>query len=88
MKEKLRKVQFNRSNAKCKNYTIGDILSDKDGILKKRFGLFHCWGEVIRCDSETGKIYPETVAIVEEIDTGDVYKIDPNAIVFVNDVNE
>ena len=85
METNLRKVQFNFGEDKCKNYTIGDIEDDKEGILKERYGRFHCWGEAIRCDSETGTILQETVAIVEEIETGDVFKIDPNTIVFIKD---
>ena len=87
MKELLRKVQFNLSAAKFKDFTIGDRESDENGILKRRYGLFHCWGEVIRCDPESGQKYQETVAIVEEIGTGDVYKVDPNTIVFIKESN-
>ena len=85
MKEKLRKVQFNLSDAKCKDYTIGDREYDKDGTLVERYGLFHCWGEAIHCDSETGQKLQETIAIVEEIETGEVYKVNPNTIIFVKD---
>lgn len=87
MKEKLRRVQFNLSNAKCKEYTFGDIEHDDKGILKERFGLFHCWGETIRCNSETGQKFQETIAIVEEEGTGDIYTVDPNAIVFLKEGN-
>lgn len=87
MKEFLRKVQFNLSDTKCKDYTIGDRETDESGILKERYGLFHCWGEVIRCDSESGLKYQETVAIVEEIGTGDVYTANPNTIVFIKENN-
>ena len=83
MKEELRKVQFNLGDAKCKDYTFGDMESDEKGILKERHGLFHCWGDVISYDSETGQKLQETVAIVEDLDSGDVYKVDPNTIVFV-----
>ena len=87
MKEPLRKVQFNLSDAKFKDFTIGDREFDENDVLKKRYGLFHCWGETIRCDSESGQKYQETVAIVEEIETGDVYKADPNTIVFIKENN-
>lgn len=80
-------VQFNLSDAKCKDYTIGDRENDVNGILKERYGLFHCWGEAIRYDSETGNKLQETVAIVEEIGTGDVYKANPDTIVFINENN-
>lgn len=85
METKLRKVQFNFGEEKCKKYTMGDLEYDKEGTLKERYGLFHCWGEAVRCDSETGQKYQETVAIVEEIETGDVFKVDPNTIVFVKE---
>lgn len=85
MEKELREVQFNFGEDKCKNYTIGDIENDDEGNLKERYGRFHCWGEAIRCDSETGQKYQETVAIVEEIETGDVFKVDPNTIVFIKD---
>ena len=85
MEKELRKVQFNLGEDKCENYTIGDIEYDNEGILKERFGVLHCWGEAIRCDSETGQKYQETVAIVEEIGTGMVYKVDPATIVFVKE---
>lgn len=87
MKDCLRKVQFNLSDAKCKDYTIGDRENDVNGILKERYGLFHCWGEIIRSDSETGRKLQETVAIVEEIGTGEVYKANPNTIVFIKEGN-
>ena len=85
MKEKLRKVQFNFGDAKCKDYTFGDTQSDEKGILKERYGLLHCWGEAIRYDSETGQKFQETVAIVEEVDSGAVYKVDPNTVIFVKE---
>ena len=83
MKKHLRKVQFNLSDAKCKDYTIGDMESDENGILKERYGLFHRWGEAIRCDSESGQKLQETVAIIEEIETGYIYKVNPNTMVFL-----
>ena len=67
--------------------TIGDRENDVNGILKERYGLFHCWGEIIRSDSETGRKLQETVAIVEEIGTGEVYKANPNTIVFIKEGN-
>ena len=88
MKEVLRKVLFNLSDAKCKDYSVGDRWTDEGGILKERHGLLHCWGEAIRCDSETVQKFQETVAIVEDIETGNVYKVDPNTIVFIKDINE
>ena len=83
--KKLRKVLFNFSNEKCKDYTVGDKWYDEVGTIKECYGLFHCWGEVIRCDSETGQKLQETMAIIEEIETGEVYKVDPNAIVFIKE---
>lgn len=81
----LRKVQFNLGDDKCKNYSVGDKWYDKDEMLKQRYGLFHCWGEAIRFDLETGEKMQETVAIVEEIATGEVYRVNPNTIVFEKD---
>lgn len=81
MKETLRKVQFNLSDEK--SYSYGDLESDDEGILKERFGVLHCWGESVSIDSETNQKFQETVAIVEEINSGKVYKVDPNSIVFV-----
>ncbi len=83
MEKDLRKVQFNLGEEKFNSYTLGDLESDNDEILKERKGLFHCWGNAIRLDSETGMKYQETIAIVEEISTGDVYKVNPNTMVFL-----
>jgi len=83
MKEIPRKVKFNFGDAKCKDYTTEDFYSDTNGILKERDGWFHCWGYVIRYDNETGRRFQDTVAIVEELKTGEVYKVDPNTIVFI-----
>lgn len=44
-------------------------------------GLFHCWGTEIEED-EKG-FHESTVAIVESV-SGDVYKIDPNQIKFLD----
>lgn len=84
----LRKVQFNLGEAKCEDYTYGDMESDSSGILKERQGWFHCWGEAVHSDNETGQNLQETIAVVEEINSGKIYKVDPNTIVFLKDVNE
>ena len=85
MNSELRKVHFNLSNQKLKSYTIGDFEDDESGTLKERNGLFHCWGDEIYCDSETEEKFQRTIAIVEEIGTGEVYKVDPNTIVFIKE---
>lgn len=86
--KKLRKVQFNLGDAKCKDYTYGDMESDTTETLKERQGWFHCWGEAIHLDEENGRKFQDTIAIIEEIETGKVYKVDPNTIVFLDILNE
>ena len=88
MKDSLRKVQFNLGDLKCQDYTIGDLSYDDEETIKERYGLFHCWGEAIRCELETGQKLQETVAIVEEIISGKIYKVDPNTIVFIKEDKE
>ncbi|MBP5364828.1 MAG: hypothetical protein J6Y82_02755 [Bacteroidales bacterium] len=83
MNEELRKVTFDLNE---QNLFIGDIsldFKDKDGILKRRHGLFYRFGDKIVYDSEQEKSFQKTVAIVEEIATGKIYEVAPERVKFV-----
>lgn len=83
MNDNFRKVLFNLGEINRKDSTFGDLDTDTEGILKEREGMFHCWGDAIHCDSKTGQKLQKTVAIVEEVDTGRIYLVDPRTIIFV-----
>ena len=81
MKEELRKVIFNLNE---QNLTIGDLgYEDTEGIMDERQGYFHRLGDLIVYDSEHGRNLQQTVAIIEEIDTGIVYEVVPHCFRFV-----
>lgn len=53
-----------------------------DEEIKQRDGLFHCFGnEVVMVE---GVNFSQTVAIVEEVGTGNVFQIAPSNIQFKN----
>lgn len=77
---KLRKVRFNLNE---QNLSLGDIdYEDSDSIMMMRNGYFHRFGDVICYDPKQGKNYQKTIAIVEEMETGDVFEVAPHCISF------
>lgn len=80
MEDKLRKVSFNLNG---QNLNYGDLdYNDSEGIMKERQGEFHRWGDTTTYDSQEQKMFQKTVAIVEEISTGQIYEIAPHCLKF------
>ncbi len=87
MEKKLRKVKFNLSNINNKDLTIGDYEFDEGECLKEREGYFHRWGDEVYTDPQTLIKYQVTIALIEELNTGRVYKVDPQTVVFTQSSN-
>ena len=51
--------------------------------MKERKGFFHEWGVHICHDSENGMLLESSIGIVEEENTGKVYEVLPENIIFL-----
>lgn len=82
--ENLRKVNF--CLAKDPGYGLFDFGKEEEQKefeedIKPRFGIFHNWGnEIITLENES---YQNTFAIVEELETGNVFHVEPKNIQFL-----
>lgn len=81
---------MSKRRKKC-NYTAHVILpvdqregpEDKGHFIKEGVGWFHIWGTSFM-EFEDGAV-EITVAIVEDVETGQVYQSDPTEIRFINE---
>lgn len=68
------------------NTPIGDYESGNENAverMKERKGFFHEWGVHIYHDSENGRLLESSIGIVEEENTGKVYEVLPENIIFL-----
>lgn len=80
MPEKLRMVLFNLNE---QNLALGDFEDgDPKGILADREGFFHRWGDVIWYDPSSKMHFQKTIAIVEELKSGNVFEVSPHCLKF------
>lgn len=84
--EKLRKVEFTLEQQKMNLADYGYMIGEPDEktleILKKRKGLFHCFGNEPFYDAGSECLRDRIVGIVEEEGTGQVYHVVPQFIRF------
>jgi len=80
MIEKLREVEYSFENGNNEGLFDRD---DSEHLYEKKIGLFHRWGDEMKWDSsEAQRFIPNTYAIVEDLETKNVYKINPECITF------
>ena len=72
MSEELRKVTF------CIGYPDG---FDPDAT-RERDGYFHKWVEEQDVSPQTGEAYTKTLALVEDAESGKVYKVETDLVTF------
>ena len=81
MKNELRKVLFNLNE---QDLSFGDLgFDDPDNIMEERQGYFHRWGDVIVNDATQERNLQKTVAIIEEMSTGNVYEVAPHCVKYI-----
>lgn len=54
-----------------------------DEVMKKRDGIFHCWGNELIWDAEASVWRERVIGVVEEETTGKVYQVIPECITFI-----
>ena len=56
---------------------------DPGFVLVSGTGWFHCWGNDIEAISKT-ELQNNTVAVIEDCETGKVFNVHPNNVQFIN----
>lgn len=85
MSEELRKVTF------CIGYPDGfdpDATEEESQYeferTRERDGYFHKWVEEQDVSPQTGEAYTKTLALVEDAESGKVYKVETDLVTFKN----
>lgn len=84
MQEDLRKVMFQPGycNGFDPDWTEEERQEEYERT-RRREGCFHKWVEEQDICPQTGNPYTKTLALVEDADTGQMYKVEPELITFV-----
>ena len=82
----LRKVKYflQRPKSFIPDCDLGDSNS-QDELQVEKHGYFHCWVCEERKSAESGQFREETVALVEDVNTGKMYHVEYDLLLFIND---
>ena len=70
----LRKVKF--QTERQQGFTPDLDNRNSDNHVEKRVGYFHCWAKEERKSEQSGLFREETIALIEEAQTGKIYHVD------------
>lgn len=83
MEKELRKVSFAIGYRNGYDPDMTDEeLKEEHERTRERAGFFHKWVEESDISPQTQEPYTKTLALVEDIETGKMYKVEPNLIKF------
>lgn len=82
-KKELRKVAFAIGYRNGFDPDMTDEeLKEEHERTRERAGFFHKWVEESDISPQTQELYTKTLALVEDIETGKMYKVEPDLIKF------
>ncbi len=82
-KEKLRRVEYSYAN--LNDYEFAETIDQDDDVnenYRKRDGYFHDWTNKEIQSPESGDYSTVKVALIEDAETGEVYEINSENIIF------
>ena len=82
MKEKLRKITFSLAYYYFEPDLTDEQHKEQEEETRQRNGYFHKWVEESDISPQTQEPYTKTLALVEDIETGKMYKVEPDLIKF------
>ena len=82
MKEKLRKITFSLAYYYFEPDLTDEQQKEQEEETRQRNGYFHKWVEESDISPQTQELYTKTLALVEDIETGKMYKVEPDLIKF------
>ncbi len=82
MKEKLRKITFSLAYYYFEPDLTDEQQKEQEEETRQRNGYFHKWVEESDISPQTQEPYTKTLALVEDIETGKMYKVEPDLIKF------
>lgn len=82
MKEKLRKITFSLAYYYFEPDLTDEQQKEQEEETRQRDGYFHKWVEESDISPQTQEPYTKTLALVEDIETGKMYKVEPDLIKF------
>ena len=81
-KEDLRKVVFSIMYPQFRPGLSEEEQRRLDENTRERYGYFHKWVTVEEQSPQSGRFYDKTVALVEDVETGKLYKVDTELMKF------
>lgn len=82
MKEKLRKITFSLAYYYFEPDLTDEQQKEQEEETRQRNGYFHKWVEESDISPQTQEPYTKTLALVEDIETGKMYKVERDLIKF------
>lgn len=61
---------------------------ENDKEVEEREGLFHTWAEVLAWDAQAGQYYVDRVALIEDLNTGNLHEVKHQDFHFTDVINE
>lgn len=91
-REDLRTVSYKLETAPFE-FHPGEVVTDTSAVennkeAEEREGLFHTWAEVLEWNPEVGQQYVRRVALIEDLNTGNLHEVKHQNFHFTDVINE